>query len=726
MKKLFIVLVLFSGLSTFSQNRIAEIIKNYQKEEVAFTRFSPFKETLSSPDIESIKVVTNATYVELDFDISNNVLRNKPQNIELNIPFQNQTISILLYKVKVTDDAFHVDTDRGVNIPYEKGLHYRGIINGDYTSVASFNFFNNELNGVVSSNQLGNLVIGKLQKENNQKDYIIYSDTNLLIQNDFKCFVKDAETHDHELDRDSNNENTILSDRCVTMYFELDYALFIENNFSTTSTSNWMTSVFNNVQTLFANDGITTSLKSIYIWTTQDPYSGTSSFDYLAQFNQFRPIFDGDVGQLLGIDEGGLGGVAVGIGTLCTSSNFSYSDVNYQFSNVPFYSWTINVISHELGHLLGSRHTHACVWNGNNTSIDGCGTQAGYQEGSCVLGPIPSTSTKGTIMSYCHLISGVGISFNNGFGPQPATAIINKINSSTCLSTDCINTCINAVSGVNFSPSTTNNSVSITWDDISGGSSWQVAVLPFSSNSPTWITVDTNSYTATGLNPNTYYKFRIRPICLPEQTATSRQIVFATAGDFCNNMAFYDTGGLGGNYTNNETFIRTFVPNDPTQKIKVDFTSFNLELDYDYLYVYDGSDTNAPDLSFGGFTGDFIPGPFESTASDGTLTFRFYSDQGVVSSGWNATVSCTASLGINDTSFLDFSYYPNPTNGIVTIKSNQQIQDVKVYNIEGRLLFEKSINDLNTQVDVSSFAIGTYFFKLKYDEKEVNFKILKQ
>ncbi|MEZ4949652.1 MAG: hypothetical protein R2784_09740 [Saprospiraceae bacterium] len=28
-----------------------------------------------------------------------------------------------------------------------------------------------------------------------------------------------------------------------------------------------------------------------------------------------------------------------------------------------------------------------------------------------------------TIMSYCHLVSGVGINFNNGFGPNPGDKI---------------------------------------------------------------------------------------------------------------------------------------------------------------------------------------------------------------------------------------------------------------------------------------------------------------
>jgi hypothetical protein len=86
------------------------------------------------------------------------------------------------------------------------------------------------------------------------------------------------------------------------------------------------------------------------------------------------------------------------------------------------------VSTHELGHLWGSRHTHACVWNGNNTAIDGC---SGSTEGSCSLPGYPSQG--GTIMSYCHLQS-VGINFNEGFGPQPGNVIRNSVANASCTS----------------------------------------------------------------------------------------------------------------------------------------------------------------------------------------------------------------------------------------------------------------------------------------------------
>jgi hypothetical protein len=725
MKKHLLLTTLFCLTNLFAQNKVGEKVQELQRLNANFKSISVLSPTQNVIDREINKVVDGATLASINFEKINEIISNQYGTIELQIPYQNQNIAVLLYKVDPFAEGFHVDTNKEKNISYQKGVYYRGIIKGETKSVSAFNFFNGEFNGIISDAEFGNIVVGKINKPNNQSDYVVYSDAKMKVSNEFECHVKDDDQailpQNGNANRDGNSTNSV---RVATMYFEIDNDLYLANGSSIATTTNWMTSVFNNVQTLYNNDGITVSLRSLYIWTDLDPYEGvgTSSQAYLNAFAQNTPVFDADLGQLVGIDEGGLGGVAVNINGLCSSFNYSYSDVNFNFSQVPTYSWTVQVITHEFGHLLGSRHTHACVWNGNNTSIDGCGTQAGYSEGSCVLGPIPAS---GTIMSYCHLIQGVGINFNNGFGPQPAQAILNAVNSATCLGTTASSSCPNTVTEIT-ALNVTSTSAQISWTDIGSATSWQIAVTPFASSNIVWTTVTTNPYTVTGLTPNAYYKIRIRPLC-PGIDAANREKIFATAAtNFCSGVSFTDTGGTTGNYTNLESWTRTMTPNNPGLKLRITFTSFNLEEDYDYLYIYNGSDEFFyPELTTGGATGITNPGVFNSTAPDGSLTVKFYSDQGVVASGWNATISCTGTLGIEDADFLDYSYFPNPTTGNVTIKSKDLITDVAVYNVQGQLLFSQKMNDLTTNVDISQFAKGTYFFKLRINDTEVNFKILK-
>ncbi|SFU68649.1 Por secretion system C-terminal sorting domain-containing protein [Pustulibacterium marinum] len=719
------MLFLTTASTLFGQNRVGEEVSKLKKAGATFESYNILSENPSLATKATKEVVKNATYASVDLETVSNIFNNASEYISLQIPYNGNTIEATLYRVNLFTDDFHIDTDKKENIPYNGGVYYRGIIDGEVTSVASFSFFEEEFNGVVSSNELGNIIIGKLDVAKNTSDYIVYQDENLLADLGGVCGTDDTKYTPNEENGDNHKSNLETNTtNCVTLYFEIDYDLYVQNGSDETTTTNWMTSVFNNVQTLYDNDGITTALKSLYIWTTDDPYSGSSSSDYLYQFNDERPVFDGDLGMLVGIDPGGLGGVAVTIGGFCSQNNFSYSDVNYSYSTVPTYSWTVQVITHELGHLMGSPHTHGCYWNGDSTSIDGCGQQAGYSEGSCATGPIPY-SAKGTIMSYCHLISGVGISFSNGFGTQPTALITNTIEASNCLSTDCINTCINMIESVSFS-NVTSTSFDISWVDNSDTSSWQISVIPLTSIFNSWNTVTTNSYSVSGLNENTYYKVNIRPNCSANsQTIYPTSFIGATGGDVCAGMVFTDTGGTTDEYDNNETIVRTFVPDQENSAVTATFTSFALEEDWDYMYIYDGADTTAELLTPDGLTGFDLPGTYTSSAEDGSLTFEFISDSYVTEEGWEASISCTSTAATDSFSMIEYSYYPNPTSGEVTIKSKSEITNVAVYSVTGQLLLEKKPATTVAQVDISKFATGTYFFSMEIEGKTVNFKVMK-
>jgi hypothetical protein len=376
-----------------------------------------------------------------------------------------------------------------------------------------------------------------------------------------------------------------------------------------------------------------------------------------------------------------------------------------------------------LGIFSVSQHTHGCFWNGNNTSIDGCGTSVGIIEGDCEIGPIPGEMEQGTIMSYCHLVPFVGVSLANGFGPQPAARMLDHIESSMCLSTNCVNTCINTVATITTT-STSNTSVTVNWNDEISTGPWLIAVAPVGSNFTTWQGATTNSFTFTDLDPNTYYKFGVRPVCAdPAVTGTTNQLIFSTPGDYCGGLEFTDTGGAFGDYEINQHLVRTITPNVPGAKAVVTFVSFDIEADFDFMFVFDGPDTDAPFL--GMFTGTDNPGSFQSTAADGSLTFEFVSDQFVPAPGWVANIAC-ANLSTDENAFTNFRYYPNPASNIVNITAGEEIKEIFIHNVAGQLLLHKAINANEAAVDISAFAEGVYFFRAISENKETNFRIIKQ
>ena len=107
----------------------------------------------------------------------------------------------------------------------------------------------------------------------------------------------------------------------------------------------------------------------------------------------------------------------------------------------------------------------------------------------------------------------------------------------------------------------------------------------------------------------------------------------------CNAM-FYDDGGANGSYGNNKDLTLTFLPSTPGGMIEVEFLSFETESNYDFLYIYDGTTTSAPQIG-NGYSGSSNPGTVTATNAQGALTFRFTSDSSVNREGWAASVRCT-------------------------------------------------------------------------------------
>jgi len=727
MKK--IVLSFLICISAFGQNmgKVASTITELQKENVRFEKHSFFLENPNPVPSDYQKTVENTTIALLDLPEVNTIVAAKKNYLEIEIPYLDELISVLLFKVETQSENFYVATDKNPNVITEKGVHYRGIIKGDLNSLVSINFFENEVNGIIANGKYGNLIVGKLNVPNNLTHYIIYSDKDLKISNDFRC--SPSEILPKALPAITQNRQANLTENCVTAYFEIDYDLYVANGSSINQTTNWINSVFNNVQTLFSNDQIKTALRSVFIWTTPDPYAGSNVYSYLYQFKNVRPFFDGDVGQLLTTGTG-FGGVAAVVGGLCSENNFCYSDIDFSFSAVPAFSWTVQSITHELGHLLGSPHTHDCLWNNNNTPIDGCGPSIGYaglnaSGGTCTT-VAPNPTNGGTIMSYCYAVNGIGNNFANGFGSQPAARIAQHVESSNCLGSDCINTCIATISNITASQITMNNA-SISWtDNNSENTSWQVSAAAYPFIPGIWTTVNASqTYTFTTLEPNTYYRFFVRNNCENLESTPITTNYIATLDNFCAGKPFTDTGGTLNNYGDYQDWTRIISPETTNSAIKVTFTSIDIEDGYDFLHIYNGQSTSNTELVSGGITGNAIVGPFTSTDVSGALTFRFISDTNTNGAGWNAILECE-SLGINQQELIDFSYFPNPVQDEILITSKTEINSISIFSIDGRMLYVSNFKQFDAKINMSDFASGTYIFKLQFDSKPVTFKVIRQ
>ena len=96
---------------------------------------------------------------------------------------------------------------------------------------------------------------------------------------------------------------------------------------------------------------------------------------------------------------------------------------------------------------------------------------------------------------------------------------------------------------------------------------------------------------------------------------------------------FEDGSGPVSPYFNNSSCNWLIMPNDTLENIKLTFQRFDLETDKDFIYIYDGVDTDAPLL--GSFTGNTIPG--EVVATSGKVYIQFVTDGDGTSNGFLAS-----------------------------------------------------------------------------------------
>jgi len=100
---------------------------------------------------------------------------------------------------------------------------------------------------------------------------------------------------------------------------------------------------------------------------------------------------------------------------------------------------------------------------------------------------------------------------------------------------------------------------------------------------------------------------------------------------------FYDSGGSGGDYNSSETFTVTFCSGS-SENIGLVFSMLDLETNFDYLYIYSGTNTSAPQVAGSPFTG--TTSSFNAVSTTSCIRWLFISDGSVGAAGWTATVDC--------------------------------------------------------------------------------------
>lgn len=190
---------------------------------------------------------------------------------------------------------------------------------------------------------------------------------------------------------------------------------------------------------------------------------------------------------------------------------------------------------------------------------------------------------------------------------------------------------------------TNNNSNEVTflWNAVDGAADYTFRIKRNIETNWEYYTTSNNSFVLGGLATDGYYLWGVNTNCA-SSSSTFNGTSFINTGSLttsqvsnsCNGQ-FTDSGSTLANYHNNEDWTYTIAPPGATS-ISLSFSSFDIESNYDYMYIYDGLSTDSPLL--GTYTGTNSPETITSTGE--ALTIRFTSDNWTTNPGWEATWTC--------------------------------------------------------------------------------------
>src|SRR5215213_711542 len=287
--------------------QVPEMIENSKAARVAFERRELFQSSAKAIDSNQQlgKVLSDGATFDLNKPAHEKILQEKTGALTLPLPDgKGGTVELELVRVDIFAPGFTVKTSVPTSelIDESLGIHYRGIVKGNDHSLAAISIFKNEVAGFYSTEADGNSILGRLGGDNPTDKHVLYAEKDLQVSPEFSCDTKDPEV---TLPTSVLQVQEAITANCIRIYIEADNDLFI-NKGSVSNTASYLTGLFNQSATLFANDGIPVSLSEIFVWNSQSPYAGLNTTDeLLTKFQGYRTFFNGDFGHLVTLRGGG-------------------------------------------------------------------------------------------------------------------------------------------------------------------------------------------------------------------------------------------------------------------------------------------------------------------------------------------------------------------------------------------------------------------------------------
>ena len=89
-------------------------------------------------------------------------------------------------------------------------------------------------------------------------------------------------------------------------------------------------------------------------------------------------------------------------------------------------------------------------------------------------------------------------------------------------------------------------------------------------------------------------------------------------------------------------------------------------------------------------------------------------------------VTVTINLGIDNNLFSQLKYYPNPVFSTLQISNDFPIDDVKIYDLTGKLILTRNLDNTEATIDLSRLTPSIYIAKVLSGDRSKSFRIIKK
>ena len=110
-------------------------------------------------------------------------------------------------------------------------------------------------------------------------------------------------------------------------------------------------------------------------------------------------------------------------------------------------------------------------------------------------------------------------------------------------------------------------------------------------------------------------------------------------------------------------------------------------------------------------------GDFDDFGEDASKTYTVISTDTTITKDWEITIYKTDELSAPEIAVEEPSLiiYPNPVRSILTFEHTDIINNVRIFDLTGRMVFAKDVNDHQTHINMSDFTHGVYIIQVFTD-----------